>query len=56
MTDTGRKQDVLFEDTCTTGIPAFRYQVYNTGQYLGTSTEFVENPVERIDIKTFNKR
>ena len=54
--DSVTNKDILIDDTCTTGIPAFRYQVYNTAQYLGTSTEFVEDPVERIDIKTCNSQ
>ena len=38
-------KDVFTENTCSTSIPAFRWQVYNTASLIGNAIGFDENPV-----------
>lgn len=44
--------DVLIDNTCTIGIPALRYQVYNTAVKLGTAIGFDETPIDQTVIKS----
>jgi hypothetical protein len=47
-----KNKDVLLDSTCSTDIPAFRWQVYNTGSLIGSSIGYDQTPVELTAIKT----